>query len=1041
MVPREALFARLDGAPGRTAAWIAGPPGAGKSTLAAAYVEARKLPSAWYQMDADDDDVASFFHYLAHAARRLGADKLPPFDPQYASNIGAYARKFFRQMFSAAASPLALVLDNLAELPAQAPLRAALETGLTQVPPRSCVIVTSRSDPPPALARMRAAGQMVYIGADELRLTAAELTGIAALRGQSLPPEAAARLQENTQGWAAAIVLMLEHAKIAGSMAELPDEAAPKVVFDYLAGEIFNRFEAQTQNILLRIACLKRTTLEVAQKLAANDNAGRLLMNLAHNDYFVREIVGDGGRIYQFHPLLRSFLLSRAATELPDAVTPAARRQAARLLREAGQAEDAVALLIEGGDWAPAAADIAELADTLLAQGRGDALAAWLELLPPELLAKNPRLLLADASSRMHASPRAARHGFEKACAEFRAAKDLEGMVRGCCGVIDSVVLEFDDLAALDRWRDELADLLAAPSSNAAAVATLVRAALLRDPRHPQLTEWLRLAARVADGSDVASAARIEIARAVAATLRGEFGMADAIAGDMAAEAVDPVIEVSRALGGALRRFLDGDFAGARMMVRDATALADAEGITAGNTWLHVLAAACAICAGDRDAAKYELQALEALNLRRGDRALCHYLRGALAMLERETAQAQREFRNAITLSGEAGVPWAEWFARVAMADALSASGDAQPALAQVRSAAALSEALDSPLLQVSTRLIEASVTLACGDETAALTALRTGLALGRSHGFRHIAGLRPGVVAALCAAALRHGVDTEFARNLIRAGRLAPPPSAVSLKAWPWPFRVTTLGGFALTRGDDPVEFSAKGAGRPVELLKVLVAHGGLSVRADQLADALWPNVDAGYAHKSFTQTLHRLRGYFDEEALVLRDGRLSLNRSLIWTDTWALELVLSELDAHLRNADMTSGAPAWAGLVEEILGLYSGPFLPDEAEQPIYIACRDQMRARVLRTLSRAARRWQETGRSEAAADCYLRCIEADELYEPFYRNLMLCHQRSGETTEALATYERLRTVLATRLKTMPAPETQAIYASLRAPAAGTG
>lgn len=33
-VRREALFARLDGNPGRTVAWISGPPGSGKSTFA-----------------------------------------------------------------------------------------------------------------------------------------------------------------------------------------------------------------------------------------------------------------------------------------------------------------------------------------------------------------------------------------------------------------------------------------------------------------------------------------------------------------------------------------------------------------------------------------------------------------------------------------------------------------------------------------------------------------------------------------------------------------------------------------------------------------------------------------------------------------------------------------------------------------------------------------------------------------------------------------------------------------------------------------------
>jgi DNA-binding SARP family transcriptional activator len=223
-------------------------------------------------------------------------------------------------------------------------------------------------------------------------------------------------------------------------------------------------------------------------------------------------------------------------------------------------------------------------------------------------------------------------------------------------------------------------------------------------------------------------------------------------------------------------------------------------------------------------------------------------------------------------------------------------------------------------------------------------------------------------------------------------------------------------LGRALIERAGQPVEFAGKGPGRPMELLKVLIANGGQNVRADQLADALWPHVDADYAHKSFTATLHRLRRLLDDdEAVTLRDGRLSLNGGLVWVDTWTLEQALA--DAKL----------------DEALRLYRGPFLPDEAEQPSYIACREQLRARLLRTLMRAVREHEEAGRPDAATDLYLRLIDADPLFEAAYRNLMLLMQRRRELAEARAVYERLRTVLSMRLKMMPSPETQAVFAAL--------
>ena len=81
----------------------------------------------------------------------------------------------------------------------------------------------------------------------------------------------------------------------------------------------------------------------------------------------------------------------------------------------------------------------------------------------------------------------------------------------------------------------------------------------------------------------------------------------------------------------------------------------------------------------------------------------------------------------------------------------------------------------------------------------------------------------------------------------------------------------------------------------------------------------------------------------------------------------------------------------------------------------------------------MSRAARQLESSGRSEVALDTYQRLIDADEQCEPFYRNLMLCQQRLGDSGEALATYERLCAVLSARSRSEPSAETRAIRAGL--------
>lgn len=67
---RERLFSRLDELRRHPVVWIAGPHGAGKTTLVASYLEARKHRGIWYQLDAGDADVSTFFFYLSRPLRR-----------------------------------------------------------------------------------------------------------------------------------------------------------------------------------------------------------------------------------------------------------------------------------------------------------------------------------------------------------------------------------------------------------------------------------------------------------------------------------------------------------------------------------------------------------------------------------------------------------------------------------------------------------------------------------------------------------------------------------------------------------------------------------------------------------------------------------------------------------------------------------------------------------------------------------------------------------------------------------------------------------
>jgi DNA-binding SARP family transcriptional activator len=265
--------------------------------------------------------------------------------------------------------------------------------------------------------------------------------------------------------------------------------------------------------------------------------------------------------------------------------------------------------------------------------------------------------------------------------------------------------------------------------------------------------------------------------------------------------------------------------------------------------------------------------------------------------------------------------------------------------------------------------------------------------------------------------------------RRIVQRYALPAPPDAG--ERWPWLIRVRTLGGFSIERDGAPATAARKESRKPLDLLKLVIALGGEAVPVARLCAALWPEAEGDAARNSFDNTLHRLRKLLGGDRHVpLRAGGLGLDAATCWTDLAALETCFAAIDKLAPSADTAQ----ILALAERALGLWRGEFLAGEDDLHDVLAARTRIQAKFTRQMGALGIRLEAIGQHAAAVRLYQRVVEQQPLAEDIYRRLISCMLALEQRGEAYEVYRRCRQQLSVLLGIAPAPETEALVASLR-------
>jgi LuxR family maltose regulon positive regulatory protein len=401
LVRREALFEQLTAAPADWVVLVCAPAGSGKTMLLRAWLDAdtRSEQTAWVAVEPGEQDAQHFWLSLIEALAGALDGTVERLRPTPGFHGEAVVERLLENLRSVE-EPRVLVIDDLQELQSPEALRW-LELFIARRPASLRIMLTSRTQPRLNLHRLRLAGELIEIGASDLRFSREEAAELLRSSGIELAGEAVALLNERTEGWVAGLRLA------AISLAGHPDperlvrefSGSERSVAAYLMAEVLERHSPDVRELLLRTSILDQVTGQLADALTGRSGSERILLDLEEANAFVTSL--DAERTwFRYHRLFADFLRLELRRSNPASID-SLHLAAARWYEEHGHPAEAIQHAQAASEWTYAARLIADSYTSLILDGRLETVRGLLGTFPPKAPAEDAELAIVLAGARL----------------------------------------------------------------------------------------------------------------------------------------------------------------------------------------------------------------------------------------------------------------------------------------------------------------------------------------------------------------------------------------------------------------------------------------------------------------------------------------------------------------------------------------------------------------------------------------------------------------------------------------------------------------
>lgn len=304
ILPRKHITEILDNASLDEAAYIVAPYGCGKTVAVLSWIRERGRQPAWITLDKTDNAEASFIESLTaallpFAGEQGDIDFLS--NPQCVGDTRAFLLNIASRMAENTISADILVIDNFHFISDFGLLRD-IKDFIGSLLGHLRIIIISRAELSPIFNDLMLKRHICLITIRELSFCAAEISKYFAMNGYQLTSPSVERIYGETEGWPAALNVILTVSR--GSPIEYGEDARAYVkgFFDM---EIWEGMDDNVKDFLLRTSVLDKLTPTACRALTGIGAALPVLTGLFTNGLFISKLEKD---TYQYHRVFSDFL-------------------------------------------------------------------------------------------------------------------------------------------------------------------------------------------------------------------------------------------------------------------------------------------------------------------------------------------------------------------------------------------------------------------------------------------------------------------------------------------------------------------------------------------------------------------------------------------------------------------------------------------------------------------------------------------------------------------------------------------------------------